>query len=53
MGWNSWNAFRCYDANETAILAQADQLINLGLAEAGYDTVVVDGLTASLTAKAI
>src|SRR5690625_3430881 len=42
MGWNSWNAFRCYDANETAILAQADQLINLGLAEAGYDTVVVD-----------
>jgi len=42
MGWNSWNAFRCYDSDETAILAQADQLLALGLTEVGYDTVVVD-----------
>lgn len=42
MGWNSWNAFRCYDATEEAILAQADALISLGLRDAGYDTIVVD-----------
>ncbi len=42
MGWNSWNAFRCYEVNEEAVLANADALISLGLADAGYDTVVVD-----------
>lgn len=42
MGWNSWNAFGCYGVTEDAVLANADALINLGLAEAGYDTVVVD-----------
>lgn len=42
MGWNSWNAFRCYEIDEETILAQADALLELGLAEAGYTTVVVD-----------
>lgn len=42
MGWNSWNAFRCYEIDEATILANADQLVALGLADAGYDTVVVD-----------
>lgn len=42
MGWNSWNAFRCYDFDETTILGNADALIELGLAELGYNTVVVD-----------
>lgn len=42
MGWNSWNAYRCYDINEHVILANADALIRLGLVESGYDTVVVD-----------
>lgn len=42
MGWNSWNAFRCYEINEEVILAQAEALVSLGLAEAGFRTVVVD-----------
>ncbi len=42
MGWNSWNAFRCYDIDESMVLAQADALLRLGLAEAGYNVVVID-----------
>lgn len=42
LGWNSWNAFRCYGISEKVILANADALIDLGLRDVGYDTVVVD-----------
>ncbi|MBN2088946.1 glycoside hydrolase family 27 protein, partial [candidate division KSB1 bacterium] len=42
MGWNSWNVFR-QDINEECIKAIADQLVSTGLAEAGYEYVVLDG----------
>lgn len=42
MGWNSWNHFRCYGLNEKAILETADSLVSSGMAEAGYQYLVVD-----------
>ncbi|WP_370890865.1 glycoside hydrolase family 27 protein [Janibacter sp. GXQ6167] len=42
LGWNSWNAFRCYDLTEEAILGVADALVSSGLRAAGYRYVVVD-----------
>jgi len=41
MGWNAWNAFRT-DVDEAKILANADVLIQSGLAEAGYRHVNID-----------
>ena len=38
MGWNSWNAFNC-DVNETKILTAANEIVNLGLKDAGYEYV--------------
>ncbi len=42
MGWNSWNVFR-QDINEDNIKSIADHMVSTGLAEAGYEYVVVDG----------
>ncbi|WP_028007642.1 NPCBM/NEW2 domain-containing protein [Solimonas flava] len=42
MGWNSWNYFRCDDLNETAVLAQAQALVDSGLIDAGYRYVNLD-----------
>jgi hypothetical protein len=38
LGWNSWNAFSC-DINETKILTAANQIVSLGLKDAGYEYV--------------
>lgn len=42
MGWNSWNSLRCELLSHAAVVRAADRLLSSGLAEAGYDTVVVD-----------
>lgn len=42
MGWNSWEAFR-KDFDEDALKAQADAMVSLGLRDAGYVYVVIDG----------
>lgn len=41
MGWNSWNAFSC-DVTEEDIRTAADQLVESGLRDAGYEYLVVD-----------
>ncbi|QSG04790.1 glycoside hydrolase family 27 protein [Halapricum desulfuricans] len=41
MGWNSWNAFSC-DVTEEDIRTAADQLVETGLRDAGYEYLVVD-----------
>ncbi|KAL7272741.1 hypothetical protein RUND412_004441 [Rhizina undulata] len=41
MGWNSYNHYSCY-ATEDIILANAQALIDLGLADLGYNYVVPD-----------
>jgi hypothetical protein len=42
MGWNSWEAFR-KELDENAIHAQVDAMVKLGLRDAGYIYVVIDG----------
>jgi hypothetical protein len=42
MGWNSWEAFR-KELDETAIQAQVDAMVKLGLRDAGYIYFVIDG----------
>lgn len=41
MGWNSWNAFGSKN-NEALTKAMADAIVNLGLADLGYEYVVLD-----------
>lgn len=41
MGWNSWNAFGSKN-NEELTKAMADAIVNLGLADLGYEYVVLD-----------
>ena len=42
MGYNPWNAF--HDAiNETVLKQTADLLLKLGLVDAGYSYLVLDG----------
>ncbi|MPQ44956.1 carboxypeptidase regulatory-like domain-containing protein [Clostridium tarantellae] len=41
MGWNSWNTFGG-NINETVIKETVDAMINKGLADAGYEYVVLD-----------
>jgi alpha-galactosidase len=41
MGWNSWNAFGSNN-NEELTKAMADAIVNLGLADLGYQYVVLD-----------
>jgi hypothetical protein len=38
LGWNTWNAFGC-NINETNILTAANQIVSLGLQDAGYEYV--------------
>ncbi len=44
MGYNTWNAFHD-EINETLIYHAADELVETGLAAAGYDYLVIDGAT--------
>lgn len=41
MGWNSWNSLGA-QVSESDILAAAERLKAPGLADMGYDTVVID-----------
>jgi len=41
MGWNSYNVFKS-EINEDLIKAIADKIVSTGLAEAGYEYVVLD-----------
>ncbi len=41
MGWNTWNTFGS-DINEKLVMESADMLVSTGLAEAGYNYVVID-----------
>ena len=38
MGWNSWNAFSC-GVDEDKIMTAANEIINLGLKDVGYEYV--------------
>ncbi len=41
MGWNSWNKFGC-DVSEKLIMEVADAMVNTGMADAGYEYIVID-----------
>jgi alpha-galactosidase len=41
MGWNSWNTFGC-NIDEQLIKEIADDMVNLGLRDAGYDYLILD-----------
>ncbi|KAJ9316576.1 hypothetical protein DTO271D3_3083 [Paecilomyces variotii] len=41
LGWNSWNAFNC-DINEEKIITAANEIVNLGLKDLGYEYVNID-----------
>lgn len=41
MGWNSWNKFGC-NVSEKLIMEVADVLVQTGMADAGYEYVVID-----------
>jgi hypothetical protein len=38
LGWNSWNAFKC-DIDSTKIMTAANQVVTLGLKDAGYEYI--------------
>ena len=38
LGWNSWNAFFC-DIDARKIMTAANQVVNLGLKDAGYEYI--------------
>jgi alpha-galactosidase len=38
LGWNSWNAFAC-NVSEDKIMTAANEMVNLGLKDAGYEYV--------------
>ncbi len=41
MGWNSWNKFAC-NIREDLVRQAADQMVETGLHQAGYEYVVID-----------
>ena len=41
MGWNNWNAFHC-DVNESLLLTKAQDMIDFGLRDLGYNYIVLD-----------
>lgn len=51
LGWNTWNAFHC-DINESKIRAMADEMVRLGLKDAGYTYLVIDDCWAATTRDA-
>jgi alpha-galactosidase len=38
LGWNSWNAFAC-DINEEKVMTAANEVVKLGLKDAGYEYI--------------
>ncbi|KAH7311920.1 alpha-galactosidase [Rhexocercosporidium sp. MPI-PUGE-AT-0058] len=42
LGWNSWNAFGCSGASASAAMTAANQFVNLGLKDLGYQYVNID-----------
>jgi hypothetical protein len=38
LGWNTWNAFFC-DINSTKVMTAANQVVSLGLKDAGYEYI--------------
>ncbi len=43
MGWNSWNWWGKQNINENVVKQTIDAMIEKGIAEAGYNYVIVDG----------
>jgi alpha-galactosidase len=41
MGWNNWNAFHC-DVNESLLLTTAQDMIDYGLRDLGYNHIILD-----------
>jgi alpha-galactosidase len=41
MGWNSWNLFK-KDITEKDVIEMAEELVNTGMGEAGYEYIVLD-----------
>lgn len=41
MGWNTWNHYRC-EINEQIVLEMADAMVESGMADAGYEYIVID-----------
>lgn len=41
MGWNSWNAYHC-DVDAEKVMQAANDIVNKGFKDAGYNYVVVD-----------
>ncbi|KAJ5398244.1 hypothetical protein N7509_006357 [Penicillium cosmopolitanum] len=41
LGWNSWNAFGC-DVDSEKIMTAANEVVNLGLKDLGYEYVNID-----------
>lgn len=41
MGWNNWNAFHC-DVNESLLLTTAQDMVDYGLRDLGYNHIVLD-----------
>jgi hypothetical protein len=50
LGWNSWNAYHC-DVSEDKILAAANQMVDLGLKDVGYEYVNSMHQTSALQKK--
>lgn len=38
LGWNSWNAFAC-DVDADKVMTAANEVVNLGLKDAGYEYI--------------
>jgi alpha-galactosidase len=41
MGWNSWNTFAC-EVSQDLMKSMADKVIELGLADLGYNYINLD-----------
>jgi alpha-galactosidase len=41
MGWNSWNKYAC-NVSEKLIMQMADEMVNSGMQDAGYEYIVID-----------
>src|SRR5260370_39234619 len=41
MGWNTWNKFAC-NVSEELVRGMADEMVNSGMKDAGYQDVVID-----------
>ncbi|GKZ33507.1 hypothetical protein AbraIFM66950_003409 [Aspergillus brasiliensis] len=41
LGWNSWNAYSC-DIDADKILSAANEVVNLGLKDLGYEYINID-----------